>query len=198
MPVINDLAKRNLIKQSARNLFFHFGFTKTSMDDIARQSGMAKPTLYYYYTNKESIFNEIVIEEARAFMDRVEQKMPENVPADEKLAVFFRTTYRDLKKYAEEMAEVPSYLCNHSPHGRPIVEKINALFREKMLPLLTAGKEQGVFDFEDEETTSAALVFMTDFLNLDWMHRHPEKLRDRVAERVIEIILNGLKRRPSC
>lgn len=192
----NDLAKRNLIKQSARNLFFHFGFNKTSMDDIARQSGMAKPTLYYYYANKESIFNEIVIEEAREFMNRVEQQLPENAPPDEKLAVFFRITYRDLKKYAEEMAEVPSYLCDHSPHGRPIVEKINALFREKLLPLLKTGKEQGVFDFEDEETTSAALVFMTDFLNLDWMHRHPEKLRDRVAERVIEIILNGLKRRP--
>ncbi|OPX34946.1 hypothetical protein B1H10_02420, partial [candidate division KSB1 bacterium 4484_188] len=27
----------------SKELFFRFGFHKTSMDDIARQSGMAKP-----------------------------------------------------------------------------------------------------------------------------------------------------------
>jgi hypothetical protein len=58
-----------------------------------------------------------------------------------------------------------------------------------------AGKEEGIFEFEDEEITALALVFMTDFLNLDWMHRHPEKLRDQVVDMMIGITLNGLKRR---
>jgi hypothetical protein len=128
-------------------------------------------------------------------MDKVEQKLPEDAPADEKIAIFFRTTYEDLKFYAAEMAEVPEYMCEHSPHGRPIVERINALFREKLLPLLSSGKNEGIFDFEDEEITVSTLVFMTDFLNLDWMHRHPERVRDKVVETMLEIIINGLKRR---
>lgn len=191
----NDIEKKNLIKHSARNLFFHFGFSKTSMEDIARHSGMAKPTLYYYYPNKEAIFNEVVVEEAEAFMNKVESKLPQDVPADEKIAVFFRTTYRDLKRYAARIAEVPEYMCDHLPQGRPILEKINLLFREKLLPLLQAGKKEGIFEFENEEITVLTLVFMSDFLNLDWMHRHPEALRDRVVDTMIEITLNGLKRR---
>lgn len=182
--------------RSARDLFFHFGLNKTSMEDIARQCGMAKATLYYYYPNKETIFNEVVIEEARAFMDRVEEKLPIDAPAHEKIAIFFRTTYQDLKFYADKMEKVPEYLCDHSPHGRPIVEKINALFREKLMPLLHSGREEGIFGFEDEQIIGSTLVFMTDFLNLDWMHRHPERVRDQVVETMIDIILNGLKRRP--
>lgn len=191
----NDLEKKEVIKHSARNLFFHFGFSKTSMEDIARQSGMAKPTLYYYYPNKESIFNEVVVEEAQAFMNKVEKKLPQDAPADEKIAVFFHTIYQDLKRYAAKLSEMPEYMCDYLPHGRPIVEKINTLFREKLLPLLQSGKEEGIFEFEDVETTALALVFMTDFLNPDWMHRHPEKLRDQVVDTMIELTLNGLKRR---
>jgi AcrR family transcriptional regulator len=192
----HDVEKRTLIMKSARDLFFQFGLSKTSMEDIARQSGMAKPTLYYYYASKETIFNEVVIKEAQAFMDKVEKKLPKDAPADEKIAVFFRTVYQDLKVYAAKMEKVPVYMCEHSPHGRPIVEKINALFRAKLLPLLTSGKEEGSFEFEDVAITVSTLVFMTDFLNFDWMHHNPEKVRDQVVETMIEIILKGLKRRP--
>ena len=80
MSVSNDLKKKELIKKAARDLFFRFGFNKTSMEDIAKQSGLAKPTLYYYYESKNSIFNEIVIEEATRFMDKVETKIPDTLP----------------------------------------------------------------------------------------------------------------------
>lgn len=61
--------------------------------------------------------------------------------------------------------------------------------------MLTAGQQEGVFEFADLENIANTLVFMTEFLNLDWMHRYPESLRDQIVDIMIEIILNGLKRR---
>ncbi len=191
----SDIDKKEVIKKAARQLFFHFGFSKTSMSDIAKQSGMAKPTLYYYYPSKEAIFDEIVVDEAITFMDHVEKRLPENLPADEKLAFFFRTIYQDLKVYAAKMAELPDYLCEHSPHGHPIVEKITSLFKEKLMPLLREGIAENIFEIDDEETAASTLVFMTDFLNLEWIRHYPEDMCDRVVETMIEIIINGLKRR---
>ena len=187
--------KKSIILQSARELFFRFGFNKTSMDDIALQSKLAKPTLYYYYTNKEAIFNEIVIEEAKRFMDWVEKQIPQNIPADEQITLFFQKIYTGLKEYAAKMIDVPDCLYDYSPHGRPIVEKINQLFFEKLKPLLASGKEERIFEYDNEETTLSSMVLMTDFLNLDWIHRYPEDKADRVVESVIKIILNGLRRR---
>ncbi len=191
----NDVEKKNVIKQAARKLFFQLGFNKTAMEDIARESGLAKPTLYYYYPGKEAIFNEVVIEEAEVFMNRVEAKIDPALPADKKLARFFKIVYEDLKIYAEEMAPLPDHFCDYSPHGRPIINQINELFREKLLPLLIAGKQEGVFEFRDAEPLATTLVFMTDFLNLEWMHRYPESLRDQILDTMIELILHGLRRR---
>ena len=191
----NNLSKKESIKFAAKKLFFQFGFTKTSMDDIAKQSHLAKPTLYYYYSNKESIFNEIVVDEARNFMDRVVEKLPKGQPADEKIAYFFRTVHQDFKAYCNKISNFPEFLYDHYPHGRPISDKINDLFKEKLRPLLQKGKKEGLLNFNDQETTLSTLVIMTEFLNLDWMRRVPEKKRDSVVEATIHIILNGLRRR---
>lgn len=195
MAIGNDSQKKLLIKSAAQDLFFRFGFSKTSMDDIARQSRLAKPTLYYYYKSKQEIFNEVVIDEATRFMDTVEKNLPSDVKADEKIRLFFQLIYKGLKKYASEMAKVPDLMYDSSPHGKPIVDAINKSFAEKICPLLLAGKAEGLFNFEDVNVTVSTLVFMTDFLNLEWIRAHSEKNRDRIVKRMIDIVLNGLRRR---
>jgi len=195
MATNNDLQKKQSIKSAARDLFFRFGFSKTSMEDIARQSGLAKPTLYYYYSSKQAIFNEVVIDEASRFMDKVEESLPPDMLADEKIILFFQLIYKGLKKYAAEMSKVPDLMYDSSPHGKPIVEAINKSFAEKLRPLLLSGKEEDLFSFEDLDVTVSAMVFMTDFLNLEWMRQYPEKIRNRVVDRMIDILLNGLRRR---
>lgn len=186
--------KKELIKKASKELFFRFGFTKTSMDDIARQCGLAKPTLYYYYPNKEAIFDDVVIEEAGKFMAVVRGKLPRDAPPDEKLAAFFMTIYEEMKHYAAETEELPEYLCQHSPHGRPIIEKLSELFKAHIRPILREGMETGVFRIEDEEITIQTLRFMTRYLNLDWMHHNAEPVCDAIVATMIQILLNGLRR----
>ena len=191
----NDNTKRESIKAAAKRLFFHFGLTKTSMDEIAQQCNLAKPSLYYYYPSKEAIFNEIVIDEARKFIDKVEEKIPLHLPADEKIAFFFMTLYQDLKKYAKALSHLPESLYENYPHGRPIIEKINEFMREKIRPLLKEGQKNNLLKIKDEKSTLSALVVMTDFLNLEWMRRIDEKEGDKIIEHAIEIITNGIRRR---
>jgi AcrR family transcriptional regulator len=190
-----EFSKKENIKIAAKELFFHFGLTKTSMEDIAQQSNLAKPSLYYYYPNKEALFNEIVIDEAKRFMDNVEKRIPQDLPADEKIAFFFRSIYKDLKKYYEEISLLPELLYEHCPHGRPISDKIGDLFKEKIKPLLEAGRDENILEFEHQNTTVSTIVVMTKYLNLDWMRRVDEKERDRIIEMTIKILLNGLRRR---
>lgn len=191
----NENAKKAGIKQAAKELFFRFGFSKTSMDDIARQSSLAKPSLYYYFPNKEAIFDEVVIDEAEQFIIQAEKKLTPGMPADEKVAAFIRNIYFELKEYAVEISKLPEALSEQYPHGRPIIEKINAIIRKRLRPWLAEGNEQGIFALEDENATVQALAFLTCFLNLDWMQRVPEETRDQVVETVIQIVLYGIKRR---
>ena len=187
--------KGQIILNAARELFFRFGFTKTSMDDIAAQCGLAKPSLYYYYKNKEAIFDAIVVGEAEQFMNEVDKKLEENLPPAKKLASFYYSIHEKLKTFATELEEVPEMMCEYSPHGRPVVRKIRELFEGKLQLLLQEGKDKGVFHFDDQTTTVKTLTLMTQFLNLDWIRQIPETERDKIVERTVHILLNGLNGR---
>ncbi|HXC39470.1 MAG TPA: TetR/AcrR family transcriptional regulator [Burkholderiales bacterium] len=56
---VRDL-KRRAVMNVAAQLFSERGFAATSLDDIARRVRMSKPTLYYYFENKEQILYECV------------------------------------------------------------------------------------------------------------------------------------------
>ena len=49
-------AKRERIHRAAQTVFMHSGFEGASMDAIAEEAQVSKPTLYRYYQNKEALF----------------------------------------------------------------------------------------------------------------------------------------------
>ncbi len=67
--------KRERIKAAAAECLGRFGYEKTTMEDIAGLVGLNKTSLYYYYKNKEAIFTEVVVEEARQFISTLQGKI---------------------------------------------------------------------------------------------------------------------------
>ncbi len=70
-PAAEDSAKRRQIVQGARAIFLAQGFDAASMSDIARSAGVSKGTLYVYFTNKEQLFEAIVMEECLSHAEGV-------------------------------------------------------------------------------------------------------------------------------
>ncbi|MFI5012532.1 MAG: TetR/AcrR family transcriptional regulator [Hyphomicrobiales bacterium] len=60
-----DSAKRRQIIEGARSVFLAQGFDRASMDEIARAAGVSKGTLYVYFSNKQRLFEELIIEDRR-------------------------------------------------------------------------------------------------------------------------------------
>jgi AcrR family transcriptional regulator len=48
--------KRGAILDAAQNLFLRYGVKRTALDDVAREAGVAKGTLYLYFDSKDKIF----------------------------------------------------------------------------------------------------------------------------------------------
>lgn len=59
-------AKRGRILEAAHEVFTKLGFAGASMSDIAAEAGVSKPTLYVYFTNKESLFRALIEEQREA------------------------------------------------------------------------------------------------------------------------------------
>jgi len=57
----NNNRKKEII-EAAKKRFAKDGYSPTSMDDIARDVGITKPSLYYFFKGKEEIFSAIIEE----------------------------------------------------------------------------------------------------------------------------------------
>ncbi len=72
---MNTREKRKKVRRAlvlaAREAFRKKGFTKTTMDDIARAAGKAKSTLYYYFDSKEAAFQAVVHLEGETLKNRL-------------------------------------------------------------------------------------------------------------------------------
>lgn len=52
--------KKKQILEAAEQLFQKFGYSKTSLEDIAKEAALGKGTIYYYFNSKEDIFMDVV------------------------------------------------------------------------------------------------------------------------------------------
>ncbi len=55
------------VLNAAMRLFTHYGYDKTTMNDIVRESGVAKSTIYLRWKKKEDLFMALVWREARHY-----------------------------------------------------------------------------------------------------------------------------------
>ncbi|MEZ5474359.1 MAG: TetR/AcrR family transcriptional regulator [Steroidobacteraceae bacterium] len=82
--------KRDAVILTAARAFQQRGYHNTSLDDLAAQLGVTKPTLYHYVANKE----EILFECFRTGLDQIRAGLLEadatDAPARERLAIVVR------------------------------------------------------------------------------------------------------------
>ena len=64
-----DPAKRQQIIEGARRVFIDMGFDAASMNDITREAGVSKGTIYVYFASKEELFEALIEEERCAIFN---------------------------------------------------------------------------------------------------------------------------------
>ena len=53
--------KRQAIAEAATEAFLGHGYSRTTMDDIAKRAGVSKQTIYMHFTDKEQLLSEVVL-----------------------------------------------------------------------------------------------------------------------------------------
>lgn len=90
-----DSAKRRQILEGARRIFVAVGFDAASMNDITREAGVSKSTLYVYFRSKEELFHALIAEERDRYFAEVEALLGDaEHPAE------------TLQRYGERLAEL--------------------------------------------------------------------------------------------
>jgi AcrR family transcriptional regulator len=77
------------ILDAALELFSRWGYKKTTVDDIARQAGVAKGTIYLHWKTREALFEALLLRESLSTILEFRQRM-DNDPAGARFSVLTR------------------------------------------------------------------------------------------------------------
>ncbi|MFV0592460.1 MAG: TetR/AcrR family transcriptional regulator [Draconibacterium sp.] len=147
-----------LIIEAAARTFDKYGFKKTTMDDIAYAAGKGKSSLYYYFKNKEEVFEAVVEHEAEYLKAEIYEALNNVETAVDKLRNYILIRMRRFVSRGNlYKALTDNFLTTFS-----FIEKIRNRHREWELQTLTDILEKGIAQKEfkpvDIEFMSNALL----------------------------------------
>ena len=97
-----SLDRREAILAAALDEFSSRGFEAARLDDVARRAGVAKGTIYLYFRDKESLFQELVRAMLTPLVGTVEalgqSELPLEALADRIVELFVREVYETRRK----------------------------------------------------------------------------------------------------
>ncbi len=88
----NRLTRERQILAAALKIFAAMGYSGTTMDAVATQAGVTKPTLYSYFPSKESLFQAMMLGQRDLMLDVFDHPGRKGMVAD---IVNFAWTYAD-------------------------------------------------------------------------------------------------------
>lgn len=94
-----NIDKQNKILRGSVELFMKFGIRSVSMDDIARELGISKKTLYLYFTNKADLIAKILELHENESLHCFHDNAGSEINAIDELIEISRKVSEDLKKY---------------------------------------------------------------------------------------------------
>jgi len=83
-----DPVKREQILDGAMRVFMRLGFDASSMNDITREAGVSKGTLYVYFKNKEDLFAAIIQRKKSLVFEKLSEIVAAEKPIAETLYEF--------------------------------------------------------------------------------------------------------------
>ena len=190
---------RDRILDAAERLLARFGYKKTTMEDIAREAGLGKRTLYLHFPSKEAV----ALSTIDRIVDRLTGQLREVAaavgPPEERLREMLLrrvlVRFDSVRHYSHSLDELfeslrPAYMARRARYF--------AAEAQVVADLLAEGRRLGAFACDDPEATAHTLLLATNsLLPYSLTARELGKREDvkQKALRIVDLLLAGLRPR---
>ncbi|HUW07660.1 MAG TPA: TetR/AcrR family transcriptional regulator [Williamwhitmania sp.] len=177
----------------AAQLFGRYGFKKTTLDDIAQAVRKAKSSIYYYFENKESIFEAVVEREVDQLREALRKSIGSSSSPQQKLTIFIKTRMKVIKKLVNFWA----IKTNDEFPGLEFVEKMRKKYDTEEIgylsEILKDGMVLGLFRIQKPQLSAIAIAMAMKGLEAPlFLEGVEENEQEAHIEELIEILFNGL------
>jgi|ETNmetMinimDraft_28_1059901.scaffolds.fasta_scaffold48823_2 AcrR family transcriptional regulator len=115
------MAARERILDAARERFSRFGVRRTTMEEVSREAGLARATVYLHFPGKAALYRELLEADSEELLRNIEDAVEGSGGALEGIRQLFRVTldhYRNNRVLWHALSEDPEFCL--SEEARPL------------------------------------------------------------------------------
>lgn len=178
--------------RAAADLFAGRGYAGTTLDDIGRQAGIHKSTIFHYVQSKEDLLAIVLDRGLRGYLTRLEE-----IVADTKMSHHERleaALRNHLRFVFEQRRELTVFLRERKhlggSRGRQYLQMANryeALFRQ----LVAGGIETGEFPPADARVSTLVLLGGANWM-VEWYQEKGRLGREEIADQFVDLLVHRM------
>ena len=195
-PTASSDEKREGILRVAEQLFHERGYADTTIEQIAGALGVTKPYVYYYFRNKQEIFELLSWRPTVECFTALDLPPDDPRPAHEKVAAAIETLIRVCVQY-----HPAAFFAYREPQAigptlRAAQLKLAHHFYDRMCTLLEEARRDGMLDFNDTRITALAACSIAGFM-YSWYRPDGRLTSDEVVHELSQLAWRviGLRKR---
>ena len=159
--------KRRIIIKAANKLFIKKGFHKTSISEIARESGLTQGTLYNYIRQKEDILFLLHEDLQKKVIEQIELGIKKGTDIQNRIETLFINILELLDKYKQTSRVVFIETASQTKISLKILLTRESEIIKKICELISTGVEQKIFYVKDERLTASIIHYLIFYPSLN-------------------------------
>ena len=187
--------KRNHVVASAQILFAQFGLKKVTSDDIAREAGISKATLYKYYSNKTEVFNAVIDKEVNQLLQAIESTVLAQESPIEQLRAHLLTRLTRVDDFVNFYRVTHSSWSDYWPYIAKVRQRFLRQEQEIVEGILKRGVAAGELYVENTQQTALALVLALASVEQQWSENEHGLRLPEFVDLMLKMIVEGIRRR---
>jgi len=183
--------KRAMIIEGCATLFDKVGYHNTSMQMLADEVGLGKPTLYHYFPSKNAILYAIHDSHITGLLTSLESR-----PGANREDILRLACIDILKEIAEHPGYVRAFMDNYQELEGEMKESIRTARRtyfNYIKDVIVSGAESGEFRKTDPILSTYAFLGMCNWAYKWYPAMAAKRSPEEVAAELCDPFLNGLK-----
>lgn len=196
--VVDKDERRREILGAATRAFARKGYAATRVEDVAREAGVAKGTVYIYFASRD----EILLAAFEAFAGEMLESAREVLEADEPALARLRSMVRALIGGMEAEPDLSRVVLDFWAAGSVgdgstgiDFGRVYAGYRDLVAGLLEEARREGTLRRDLPEDAPAVIVGAVEGVLLQWIVDPGAVPLGRMVEPVLDVLVGGLATR---
>ncbi|MBW2339305.1 MAG: TetR family transcriptional regulator [Deltaproteobacteria bacterium] len=189
------MAKANMketIKAVSIDLFYKKGYFASSINDIARASGIQKSSIYYHYSNKEDILFDILKTTMIDLDANLEKQLKGIEDTEERMRTAIHSHTLFHMERQKEVIISDSEIRGLTVDNYKTIIKMRDEYDHKFQSIIKRGIDEGVFAENDYKILSYAIITMCTAVSI-WFNPQGRLSKEEIAQIYTDFNLKAIK-----